>query len=94
MRFRKKPVEIDAEQYFLGKKIDGVIELEKPIQYKDFKFVAQIRTIEDSEDSMHYIRESDWIITGIQGEQYTCKNDIFQQTYEAIEEIIEPHHNS
>lgn len=28
----------------------------------------------------------DWIITGIKGERYPCKPDIFQRTYESVEE--------
>ena len=28
----------------------------------------------------------DWIITGVQGEQYPCKPDIFEQTYEPYNE--------
>ena len=28
--------------------------------------------------------ESDWIIKGIAGELYVCKNDIFQATYESV----------
>jgi hypothetical protein len=28
----------------------------------------------------------DWIITGVQGEQYPCKPDIFEQTYEPADE--------
>jgi len=27
----------------------------------------------------------DWIITGVKGEQYPCKPDIFEQTYERVE---------
>lgn len=27
----------------------------------------------------------DWIITGVNGEQYPCKPDIFEKTYEPIE---------
>ncbi len=26
----------------------------------------------------------DWIITGVQGEQYPCKPDIFEKTYEKV----------
>lgn len=26
----------------------------------------------------------DWIITGIKGEQYPCKPDVFEQTYELV----------
>lgn len=29
----------------------------------------------------------DYIITGIKGEQYPCKPNIFNQTYEPIEEL-------
>ena len=28
---------------------------------------------------------SDWIITGVKGEQYPCKDDIFKATYEAVD---------
>lgn len=31
-------------------------------------------------------RPGDWIITGIEGETYPCKPDIFQATYEEIVE--------
>jgi len=27
----------------------------------------------------------DWIITGVHGEQYPCKPDIFEKTYEEVE---------
>ena len=27
----------------------------------------------------------DWIITGVRGEQYPCKPDIFEKTYEPVE---------
>ncbi len=30
-------------------------------------------------------RVGDWIITGVKGERYPCKDDIFQMTYEACE---------
>ena len=26
----------------------------------------------------------DWLITGIKGEQYFCKNDVFKMTYEKV----------
>ncbi len=33
----------------------------------------------------HIVCPGDWIITGVQGERYPCKPDIFQATYEAVE---------
>jgi hypothetical protein len=32
------------------------------------------------------VMENDWIICGIKGELYPCKPDIFQATYEQVEE--------
>ncbi|MEE9532177.1 MAG: hypothetical protein V3W52_14385, partial [Syntrophobacteria bacterium] len=32
------------------------------------------------------VNDGDWIITGIQGEHYPCKPDIFEATYEPVEE--------
>ena len=37
--------------------------------------------IETLEGVMSY-QPGDWIITGVKGEKYPCKNDIFQATYE------------
>jgi hypothetical protein len=37
-----------------------------------------IDTLEDG----HNVCPGDWIITGIQGERYPCKSDIFDATYE------------
>jgi hypothetical protein len=28
----------------------------------------------------------DWLITGVAGEQYPCKDDIFRQTYEPVDD--------
>ena len=29
----------------------------------------------------------DWIITGVKGEKYPCKPDIFMATYELVDEV-------
>lgn len=31
----------------------------------------------------------DWIITGVNGEQYPCKPDVFAKTYEPVESLKE-----
>ena len=31
----------------------------------------------------------DWIITGIRGEQYPCKPDVFEKTYQLVDEDAE-----
>jgi hypothetical protein len=30
------------------------------------------------------VSDGDWIITGVKGEQYPCKPDIFDATYELV----------
>ena len=41
--------------------------------------------IETLEGVMH-ASPGDWIITGVNGEKYTCKPDIFEKTYEPVSE--------
>ena len=40
-----------------------------------------IHTLENTEIK-HEVTPGDWIITGVQGENYPCKPDIFAATYE------------
>ncbi len=37
-------------------------------------------------EGVHRADPGDWIITGVKGEQYPCKPDIFDKTYERAEE--------
>ena len=39
----------------------------------------------DTLEGGHIVCPGDWIITGVKGEHYPCKPDIFEQTYEAAE---------
>lgn len=75
MKFRKKPVIIDAIQFFESIKPwpDGVKGAED--------YHAWIETLEGD----MAVSEGDWIITGISGEKYPCKLDIFEKTYERVE---------
>lgn len=38
----------------------------------------------DTLEGGHIVCPGDWIITGVQGEKYPCKPDIFAATYEAV----------
>ena len=59
MKFRKKPIVIEAYQT----KEERIIQtLEGPVR----------------------AAPGDWIITGIRGEQYPCKPDVFEKTYEPV----------
>jgi len=35
-------------------------------------------------EGRHIVSEGDWIITGVKGEHYPCKPDIFEMTYEPV----------
>ena len=39
----------------------------------------------DTLEGGHIVCPGDWIITGVKGERYPCKPDIFEATYEAVE---------
>lgn len=93
MKFRKKPVVIEAEQYEPGLE-DGFetmyIDPSDPtkawgIPTTDKDIEIQIPYIETLE-GRHLISNGDWIITGVKGERYPCKPDIFEMTYEPVEE--------
>ena len=51
----------------------------------DARFHAHgwIDTLEDG----HRVCPGDWIITGVKGERYPCKPDIFEATYEKVEGV-------
>lgn len=38
-------------------------------------------------EGVHRVSWGDWIIQGIKGELYCCKRDIFEATYEAVEQL-------
>lgn len=84
-KYRKKPVVIEAYQWFKENPIgNDVILMDSEHRVGDMIFVGMIKTIEDTEESMHYVCDGDWIITGIKGKKYACKDSIFKETYEEV----------
>lgn len=75
-KFQKKPVVVDAVQWFPGQPVDGVVE--QPAPECASETVGIVKTLEGD----MIARPGDWIITGIEGEKYPCKDDIFKKTYE------------
>jgi hypothetical protein len=96
-KYRKKPVIIDAVEYAPGME-DGFVreglyyDREANPEYFDENgklngpgpCAPALRTLEGH----HMISEGDFIITGIKGERYPCKPDIFHATYEPVEEKV------
>lgn len=79
-RFKKKPVVISAEQWWPGKSVDGVI-FPLPKYKKPCSLLGTYGFIDTLEQG-HYVTPGDWIITGVKGEKYPCKPDIFESIYE------------
>ena len=84
MRFRKKPIVIEAVQITASmfdadhpnpEHVPGLI-------YDPLNRVVLIPTLEGTMAG----NVGDWIITGVKGERYPCKPDIFEVTYEAEQE--------
>ena len=85
MRFRKKAIEIDAVQW-VG---DNIRELSAFVGEDLFVSYCGMEITEVSiitlEGDMK-VSSQDWVIKGIQGEFYPCKRDVFEQTYERVED--------
>lgn len=83
MKFRKKPVVIDAIQ-FTGKNLAEILGFTRAGEISE-DFLSDEIEIPTLEGVMK-ARPGDWIIRGIKGELYPCKPDIFAATYEAVNE--------
>jgi hypothetical protein len=92
-KFRKKPVVIEAEQWSPGVRVAGVKaagESGRPLRYFDGEGRACPLTDEmgwcGTLEGGHVVSSGDWVITGVNGEKYPCKPDIFAKTYEKVED--------
>ena len=95
MKFRKKPVVVEAMQWDGSSK--SIHEIADWAGYDETSFAirlpivdiyeiltgvisVRIRTLEGNMSTA----PGDWIIKGIKGELYPCKPDIFEATYEQV----------
>jgi hypothetical protein len=98
MKFRKKPVTIEAFQMTKERRVNnyewplwlheawneerGVAGSVYPTTEGTGDGTVSIATLEGE----HLVSFGDWIIRGVKGELYPCKPDIFAATYEAVGE--------
>ena len=107
MKYRKKPVVIDATQWFkngdhpddashmITSHVDGEYLSEgKVVRYfrrpgtlgitkcRECPATMHDHGWIDTKEGGHIVCPGDWIITGVKGERYPCKPDIFDATYE------------
>jgi hypothetical protein len=85
MKFRKKPVIIDAVQWTNQQIVcpPGPVWLLEAEEDGSVKLIGDSLFISTLEGEMQ-ARPGDWIIRGVKGEIYPCKPDIFEATYEPI----------
>lgn len=81
--FRKKPVVIEAVQYPCEHPALQRCSCSTYPKGEAWCSYCGSDFIETLEGRM-LISDGDWIITGVKGEHYPCKPDIFEATYEAV----------
>jgi hypothetical protein len=88
MKFRKKPVVVEAELFDGGfsstSHIANDFSSGKVIPKDVDAYGVQTLEVSTLEGKM-VARVGDWIIKGVNGEFYPCKPDIFEKTYEPAE---------
>lgn len=97
VKYRKKPVTIEATQYtypasdLLKGWLGNFCGTESKRRHVGAKGELEVLTLEDGFDARvcHVATEGDYIIKGVQGEFYPCKPDIFNMTYEEAGESDE-----
>lgn len=92
---RKKPVDVQVIQYKGPENLEEVLEFtgKHPKWYEWFssfeeykkcvendRGVFKIYTLEGTMES----HPGDWIIRGVRGEHYSCKQSIFEETYDIV----------
>ena len=92
MKARKKPVVVDVfhlnerglvgEDWFWDAVSNGTVITHDFGKYNASPAWCEIKTLEGT--MIAYA--GDYIIQGVRGELYPCKPDIFEQTYECVEE--------
>ena len=89
MKFRKKPVVIEALQF------DGTAaSIEDVMRFLDVAIIVPQEDFLSGDIALPIVtlegtmlcNVGDWIIRGVAGEFYPCKDAIFQATYEAVPE--------
>ena len=91
-KFRKKPIVVEAEQWH-GDKVGPAICSVRYYRSPDDPgeracercgLIMHVHGWIDTLEGGHTVCPNDWIITGVAGEYYPCKPDIFEATYESV----------
>ena len=84
MKYRKKPIVIDAIQYDADQHYQKLADWGlcwKTVHDTRMIRCPHIHTLE----GVHHISDGAWIIKGVIGEFYSCRSDVFKVTYEKVD---------
>lgn len=102
-KYRKKPIVIEAAQWFKNgdHPLDGDPRKEgKIVRYFRDPDIPGTKRCEhcnckmhdhgwiDTLEGGHIVCPGDWIITGVKGEKYPCKPDVFKKSYEPMPDCV------
>ena len=89
MKYRKKPIEVEAMQY-TNDTYEALMQLQEFLPLKEltilYKEPNNPKIVIPTLEGDLYASIGDYIIKGIKGELYPCKPDIFEATYERVKE--------
>lgn len=85
-KYRKKPVLITAVRWTGENDADIRLFCSEP-QDRVFVSTAVSTVLISTLEGTMTAQAGDWIIRGVKGELYPCKDDIFQATYECVDEL-------
>lgn len=81
MKFRKKPVVVEAEQWFPEHPVEGVTF---PAGEHIENLYGTDRGMIQTPEGPHVVSPGDWIVTNMMGEKRPVKPDVFAATYEFV----------
>jgi hypothetical protein len=80
MKVRKKPVVVEAHQFIASDPMWPAGVFANPVIPGEFK----IETLE----GVMVVKDRSYIITGVKGEKWAIREDVFLETYETVEEEL------
>lgn len=88
MKFRKKPVVVEAVKFQPNEHMpfsETLWWLEEAFALGNVMWETKDSLIISTFEGDELVSDGDYIIRGIKGELYPCKPDIFEKTYEKVE---------
>ena len=87
-KFRKRPVQVEAMRYATPDDVDPILwwirgnggNAHRNVRRDNRQVVIVIETLEGDMEAS----PGDWVIRGVKGEFYPCRDDIFRATYEPV----------